>query len=123
MRQRLRACRRCAALLGVFSLAWPLAAPAAVIPSKEADAVLAASWQADLDEVHALLAREEVTKALSSRGLAPRDVEQRLAQLSDEDLRSLAANTAQIQAAGDVPHYIWVLLAALIVVTILAKVL
>jgi hypothetical protein len=56
---------------------------------------------------------------LSARGLLPSDVERRLAQLSDEDLRSLASNLNQIQAAGDVPHYIWVLLAVAIVVWIL----
>ena len=67
----------------------------------------------------AVLARGDVAKALAARGLAPHEVEQRLAQLSDEDLRSLAANVDQIQAAGDVPQYIWILLAVLIVVIIL----
>jgi len=111
--------RRLMVLLGVLLLAWPLAASAALIPSKEADAPVAHSRQADLEQVGAVLARGEVAKALSSRGLAPREVEQRLAQLSDEDLRSLAANVDQIQAAGDVPQYIWILLAVLIVVIIL----
>ncbi len=113
--------RRSMALLGVLLLAWPLAASASVIPSKEADVPVARSRQADLEQVGAVLARDEVARALSSRGLAPREVEQRLAQLSDEDLRSLAANVDQIQAAGEVPHYIWILLAALIVVIILTK--
>ena len=117
---RLRA-RRFMALLGVLLLAWPLAASAAVIPSKEADAPVARSRQADLEQVGAVLARDEVARALSSRGLPPREVEQRLAQLSDDDLRSLAANVDQIQAAGYVPNYIWILLAVLIVVIILTK--
>src|SRR2546425_11722511 len=117
---RLRA-RRLMVLLGVLLLAWPLAASAALIPSKEADPPVAHSRQADLEQVGALLARDEVAKALSSRGLAPREVERRLAQLSAEDLRSLAANVDQIQAAGDVPQYIWILLAVLIVVIILTK--
>jgi len=109
-------------LLGVLLLAWPLAASAAVIPSKEADVPVARSRQADLEQVGAVLARDEVARALSSRGLAPREVEQRMAQLSDEDLRSLAANVDQIRAAGgDVPQYIWILLAVLIVVIILTK--
>jgi hypothetical protein len=104
-------------------LSWPLLSPASVIPSKEADAPVAASRQADLDEVHALLAREEVAKALAARGLPPGEVEQRLTRLSDEDLRSLAANASQIQAAGDVPKYIWILLAVLLVVIIIGKIL
>ena len=110
------------AVLGAVLLGWPLAASAAVIPSKEADAPVAHSRQADLEQVGALVARDEVAKALSSRGLAPREVEQRLAKLSDEDLRSLAANVDQIQAAGYVPEYIWILLAALIVVIILTRI-
>jgi len=118
---RLRA-RRSMAVLGAVLLGWPLAASAAVIPSKEADAPVAHSRQADLEQVGALVARDEVAKALSSRGLAPREVEQRLARLSDEDLRSLAANVDQIQAAGYVPEYIWILLAALIVVIILTRI-
>lgn len=118
--ERLRT-RRLMVLLGVLLLAWPLAASAALIPSKEADAPVAHSRQADLEQVGALLARDEVARALSSRGLAPREVEHRLAQLSDEDLRSLAANVDQIQAAGDAPQYIWILLAVLIVVIILTK--
>jgi len=118
---RLRA-RRSMAVLGAVLLGWPLAASAAVIPSKEADPPVAHSRQADLEQVGALVARDEVAKALSSRGLAPREVEQRLARLSDEDLRSLAANVDQIQAAGYVPEYIWILLAALIVVIILTRI-
>jgi hypothetical protein len=50
------------------------------------------------------------------------EVEQRVAQLSAEDLSALAANLDQIQAAGGVPDYIWILLAILIGVTILATV-
>jgi hypothetical protein len=113
--------RRLMVLLGVLLLVWPLAASAALIPSKEADTSVANSRQADLEQVGAVLARDEVARALSSRGLAPREVEQRLVQLSDDDLRSLAANVDQIQAAGEVPQYIWILLAVLIVVIILTK--
>jgi hypothetical protein len=120
MHDRLRG-RRFMVLLCVLLLGWPLAASASLIPSKEADAPVARSREADLEQVGALLARDEVARALSSRGLAPREVEQRLVQLSDDDLRSLAANVDQIQAAGEVPQYIWILLAVLIVVIILTK--
>ncbi len=50
------------------------------------------------------------------------EVELRVAQLSPEDLSALAAHLNQIQAAGNVPNYIWILLAILIGVTIIATV-
>ena len=56
------------------------------------------------------------------QGLSPGETQQRLAQLSAEDLRTLAANTDQIRAAGRVPNYIWWLLAALIAVTIITTI-
>ncbi len=102
MNDRLRA-RRLRVLLGVLVVAWPLAASAALIPSKEADALVAPSRQADLEQLGALVARDEVARALSSRGLAPQEVEQRLARLPDEDLRSLAANVHQNRGAGHLP--------------------
>jgi len=120
--ERLRAWRRLTVLLGVIQLTWVLAASAAVIPSKESDPPGASSRQADLARVGAVVEREEVAKALAARGLAPDEVELRLARLSDQDLRSLATNIDQIQAAGDVPRYIWLLLAVLIAVIILTTV-
>ncbi len=110
-------------ILGAFlGLAQPGLAVAGPIPSKEPDSPGASSRQTDLAQVRDVLARDEVAKALSSRGLTPPEVERRLAQLSDEDLRSLSANLSQIQAAGQVPHYIWILLAILIVVLIIANI-
>ena len=67
-------------------------------------------------------AREEVARALAAHGFSPQDVEQRIAQLSAEEISALAANLDQIQAAGAVPNYIWILLAILMAVTILATV-
>jgi hypothetical protein len=109
--------RRAVALLITFAL---LSAPAigAPIPSRTA----AEAREADLATVESFLARDEVAQALADNGLTPVEVEQRLARLSAEDLSALAANVDQIQAAGEVPNYIWILLAALIVVTILATV-
>ena len=42
-----------------------------------------------------------------------------LAQLSSEDVRRLAANLEQVQAAGSVPEYVWILLAAFLAVSTL----
>ena len=77
---------------------------------------------AELARVQSALAHPEVAKALAAQGLSAADVEKRLDRLSDRDLERLAANVEQIQAAGNVPNYIWILLAALIVVTILATI-
>ena len=106
-------------LAALVSLSQPGVSLAGTIPSKDTESPVTSSRQADLAQVRDAVARSEVGKALSARGLLPSDVERRLAQLSDEDLRSLASNLNQIQAAGDVPHYIWVLLAVAIVVWIL----
>ena len=76
----------------------------------------------DRAAIAASLARQEVADALAAHGLSAEEVEQRVAQLSAEDLSALAANLDQIQAAGAVPNYIWILLAILIGVTILATV-
>jgi uncharacterized protein DUF6627 len=123
IRHTLRGTVRGAALLGALSLLGPVAGFAAIIPSKASDAPTAtAPRPTDLATVRAVVDREEVAEALAARGLAPAEVEERLARLSDEDLHSLAANVAQVQAAGDVPRYIWVLLAILIAVTIIATV-
>jgi len=75
---------------------------------------------ADLARIHDALAGAEVGKALAAQGLSAAEVDQRLAQLSDEDLQRLAANLDQVQAAGNVPQYIWILLAVFLAVSILA---
>ena len=78
------------------------------------------SRRADLARVHEALANPEVAKALAAQGLSAAEVEQRLAQLSTEDVERLAANLDQVQAAGNVPQYIWILLAVFLAVSILA---
>ena len=77
----------------------------------------------DLAAIGSFLEREEVSQALAANGLSADDVEQRLARLSAEDVAALAANVDQIQSAGEVPQYIWILLAVLIGVTIVATIL
>ena len=63
-----------------------------------------------------------MAQALAAHGLRPEEIEGRLAELSPEDLRSLAANVEQVQAAGNVPNYIWILLGIFLAVSILAAV-
>ena len=110
--------RAAVAVLALLGLAAPsLAAP---IPSKAADPVR--SQQADRAAVQAFLARQEVVHALAARGLSADEVQRRVAQLSPQDLSTLASHLDQIQAAGEVPKYIWILLAILIGVTIIVTI-
>lgn len=110
------------ALLGLLALAVPSAVKADVIPSKAEEAAPGDSAGTDRDRVEAVFARQDVAQALAAHGIAPLEVERRLAQLSPQDLRSLAAHVDQVQAAGNVPNYIWILLGILLAVTILAAV-
>jgi hypothetical protein len=79
----------------------------------------AATRAADLDRVSDAAARDGVRQALGALGLTPAEVDARLAQLSNEDLQRLAANVDQVQAAGAVPQYIWILLAIFLAVSII----
>ena len=112
--------KRLALLCTALLLAPALPALAERAPSRAEDA--AASRARDLAEVRNLAARDDVARALAGQGLSAREVDTRLTRLSDEDLRRLAANLDQIQAAGNVPNYIWILLGILIAVTIIATV-
>ena len=108
-------------LLGTMAallLALPLTASAERLASRTGEAT--ASREADAARVEAVLARGDVARALAAHGLPPGAVEDRLAQLSDEDVRRLAAHLEQVQTAGSVPNYIWILLAAFLAVSTLA---
>lgn len=113
--------RAMAILLVVGAVLPPAAAQAGPLPSRGVVGA-AASREADLKTVQGIAAQSEVQAALAAQGLSPAETQQRLAQLSSEDLRTLAANADQIQAAGRVPNYIWYLLAALIAVTIIVTI-
>ena len=112
--------RTVAALFALLWIASTLAA--APIPSKATDKAAPMSSHANRTAIEASLARQEVADALAAHGLSAEEVEHRVAQLSAEDLSALAANLNQIQAAGTVPKYIWILLAILMGVTILVTV-
>jgi len=81
-------------LLAALLLALLLPAPllAAPIPSRDrAD---------DLAVVQDVIAKEEVAQKLASAGLTQAQIDARLAQLSDEELASLAGHLDQVQAGG-----------------------
>ena len=113
--------RRLAFLLSVaFIFGSTLPAAAERIESKPENP--SAIRAADLARVSDVVARDEVARALAARGLTPQEVEQRLGRLSDQDLRRLAANLDQVQAAGNVPEYIWILLGIFLAVSILVMI-
>ena len=105
-------------LLTVIVLLPAMPASAERIASRADDT--AASRVADQARVQEALSGAEVAKALAAQGLSAREIEERLAQLSAEDLDRLAANLDQVQAAGSVPNYVWILLAAFLAVSTLA---
>lgn len=108
------------ALIAVL-LAGVLAPPAQALPtpSKTAPDQTLAEREADLAVLDAVLGQEQVQEVLAAQGLTRDEVNLKLAQLSPEELGSLATQAEQLQAAGQ-PMYIWVLLAVLIVVAIVA---
>ena len=116
-----RICAMALSLALLFTVQVPaLAAP---IPSEAEDNAVA-DREADEAEVQDVLVQEQVADALASFGLSTDEVESRLAKLSDEDIRHLASNLDQIQAAGEqVPEYIWWLAGGLLAVLILAAIL
>ena len=107
-------------LSAALLLGSTLPAPAERIASKAESP--ATSRAAELARVSDVVARADVAQALRAHGLTPEQAEERLLRLSDEDLRRLAANLDQLQAAGNVPNYIWVLLGIFLAVSILALV-
>ena len=96
----------------VVALAVPtFAAP---MPSKTAANQSLDSRAADLAIVRDVAANQEVAKVLTARGFTQDQVDQKLAQLSPQDLHQLAQNLDSLQAAGLTrQEWIWVGLGAL----------
>jgi hypothetical protein len=86
--------------LALLNLGSPLVARAELIGTLQA--VEANSTRAqDLATVNAALARAEVRSQMLSLGVAPADVEARVARLTDPELHSLAGHMNQMPAGGD----------------------
>ena len=96
---------------------------AAPVPSKTAANQTLASRDADLALVRNVASNDEVAKVLADRGFSQEQVNQKLAQLSPQDLHQLAQNLDQLQAAGlTKQEWIWIgigALAALILIVAL----
>jgi len=97
------------ALVAIPSFAGP-------VPSKTAANQSLESRAADLALVRDVAANEQVAQVLAARGFTQEQVNQRLAQLSPQDLHQLAQNLDQLQAAGlTQQQWIWIGIGALAV--------
>lgn len=94
------------------------------VPSKTAENQSLDSREADLTIVRSIAANEQVAAVLAANGFSASEVDQRLAQMSPQDLHQLAQNLEQLQPAGLTrQEWIWIgigALAALILVVALA---
>jgi len=101
-------------LIVVLALLVAVPSFAAPMPSKTAANQSLDSRAADIALVRDIAANQEVAKVLAARGFTQDEVNQRLAQLSPQDLHQLAQNLDQLQAAGLTrQEWIWVGLGAL----------
>jgi len=109
------------ALLVVFAAIPALAGP---VPSKTAVNQSLESREADLSVVRDVAANEQVAAVLAANGFTQEEVNQRLAQMSSQDLNQLSQNLEQLQPAGLTrQEWIWIgvgALAALILVVALS---
>ena len=107
-------------LLTLLCVVAAVPAFAAVTPSKTAANQSLDSRAADLALVRDVVANEQVATALASQGFNQDQINQKVAQLSPQDLHQLAQNLNQLQAAGlTQQQWIWIgigALAALILV-------
>src|SRR5437667_374250 len=98
------------ALVIVFAAIPSFAGPT---PSKTAANQSVASRDADLALVRNVAANEQVAAVLASHGFTQEQVNQKLAQMSQQDLHQLARNLDQLQAAGLTrQEWLWVLIGA-----------
>jgi hypothetical protein len=99
------------ALVVVFAAIPAFAGPA---PSKTAVNQSIESRDADLSFVRNVATNEQVAKVLAANGFTQEEVNQRLAQMSSQDLHQLANNLDQLQAAGLTrQEWIWIGIGAL----------
>ena len=108
-------------LLMAFVAIPALAGP---VPSKTAANQSLDSREADLTVIRDIAANEQVAAVLTAHGFTSDEVNQRLEQMSPQDLGQLAQNLEQLQPAGLTrQEWIWIgigALAALILVVALA---
>ena len=93
-------------LVLVFAAIPAFAGP---VPSKTAANQSIESRDADLALVRDVAANEQVAAVLTAHGFNQQQVDQKLAQMSSQDLHQLAQNLDQLQAAGLTrQEWIWI---------------
>lgn len=87
---------------------------AGIVPSKTAANQSLAQREADLALVRDVVAHEQVATVLAQHGLTQQQVNDKVAQLSPQDLHQLAQNLDQLQAAGLTrSEWLWVAVGAI----------
>ena len=94
-------------VLALVLVATAIPTFASPVPSKTAANQSLDSREADLALVRDVVANDQVAKVLTARGFTQEQVNQKLAQMSPQDLHQLAGNLSQLQAAG-MTHQEWV---------------
>ena len=108
-------------LAALFAVTGALPADALPTPSKTAEDQSLEARQADLATLSGFLEQREVQDALASQGLTADEVNQRLAELSPQELSSLAGQVDQVQAAGVyVPTWAWIVIVVALAALIIA---
>lgn len=105
----------------IVALYVAVGAPAAALPTPSKTQVDQSllERQIELAKIEAVVAQPEIAAALAQHGFSSDDVNQRLAQLSPEEMNGLSLQLDQLQAAGSgVPTYIWILIGILLGVLI-----
>lgn len=98
-------------LIAAFAAVPVFAGP---VPSKTAVNQSIDQRAADIAMVRDVVANDQVAKALEARGFTQEQVNQRIAQLSPQDLHQLAQNLQQVQAAGFTnQEWLWIALGAI----------
>jgi hypothetical protein len=109
------------ALVAAVALVGAVPAQALPTPSKTAADQSVAELEADLVTVRSALDNEAVSEALAAQGFSTDEVNLRLAQLSPDEVSSLAQQVEQVQAAGVyVPTWAWIIIAVALVALIIA---
>jgi len=85
--------------LAILQLGSPMAADAALIGTLEA--VESTTRAQDLASVNSALARDDVRRQFVALGVDPAQVEERIAALTDSELRTLAGRMGEMPAGGD----------------------
>ena len=106
-------------LVALCLVAVALPSFAVTTPSKTATNQSLDARAADLALVRDVAADKEIAAVLGSQGFSQERVNQKLAQLSPQDLHQLARNIDQLQAAGlTQQQWIWIGIGALAVLLI-----